>query len=117
MGIRISQSQQAQIWYFRIFNTVFLENIPLFFIQCIFLSQGSDISFITLLAMTFSIISMLFSLLTVAQRFFDCLLGKEDIFNGALFIEYQLKERQSFINFEEIKNYHVHSHQLLSSAL
>eukprot|EP01083_Nonionella_stella_P020167 55900_1 len=119
MSFQIGVDTKARLMNMKIINNVVLENVPCLYIQYLYLtSSDMDIlspgAGITLLAMTFSIVGVLFGVLTVSVRICN---GCIDVTRGnqlhSLRMEFMFESDTSGV----IQPYHVHTRFLISEAM
>eukprot|EP01083_Nonionella_stella_P143786 447582_1 len=119
LSLQLDSSQKTQIGNLKIFNTVILENIPCTVIQLIYLKSLGNASIvhngglnITILAIAFSVVSIVFGVLTVSVRLFNEFMDRKKESND-INIEFIFKSSE----ITDFKEYHVHSHQFLSKGI
>eukprot|EP01084_Bolivina_argentea_P005406 10208_1 len=118
LSFQIGTTERYRILNLKIINNVIFENIPMIVVQYLYLTATTSDSIfdngltITLLAIAFSVIAILFGVLTVSVR----------IFNG--FIEVFRKKGNKILVFYEIESskpniiqkYHVHTKEIISES-
>ena len=120
LSLQISERQKLKIWYLRVLNTVLLENVPCLVIQWLSLSSSDkalgDMN-VTLLAMAFSGLAVLFGVLTITERLFNLCISK--IRQNSLDNYHRINMEFSLISSESgvIHSYHMHSAALLTRAI
>eukprot|EP01083_Nonionella_stella_P225281 801093_1 len=119
MSFQIGVDTKARLMNMKIINNVVLENVPCLYIQYLYLtSSDSDLvsngMSITLLAMTFSILGILFGVLTVSVRICNgCIEVTRGDKSGTVYMVFTVKSEKEDV----VQKYHVHSNFLLSEAI
>ena len=118
LSLQIQREDMSMIQNLRILNCIFLESLPCFVIQILYLQSLRSFDLngnnITLITMTFSVLSILFGALTVIQRASSKCINLQRAQNGrTISMKFYLKEKETGI----IKGYHVHTRYLLQRSL
>eukprot|EP01083_Nonionella_stella_P318239 1162203_1 len=119
MSFQIGVDTKARLMNMKIINNVVLENVPCLYIQYLYLTSSdndlvSNGMSITLLAMTFSILGVLFGVLTVSVRICNgCIEVTRGDKSGTVYMVFTVKSEKEDV----VQKYHVHSNFLLSEAI
>eukprot|EP01083_Nonionella_stella_P073764 199673_1 len=118
LSLWLEDTHLKSISTMKILNEAFLENIPVLIIQILYLksTHDSNLNFITLLAMVFTVTSVLVCLGTLVERVIHYAMGhriklKEGL--NEIVMEFILQSAEK----DTIKRYHTHTHYLMTDAI
>eukprot|EP01083_Nonionella_stella_P149706 475872_1 len=118
LSLCLDNTQMSSISTVRILNQSLLENIPVLMIQILYLNSvhSHNTDFITLLAMFFTIISIVVMVLTLVERSINYMAerrSEEDNALSGITLEFILQSEEK----HTIEGYHIHTHHLISDAI
>eukprot|EP01083_Nonionella_stella_P151870 485947_1 len=119
LSLCLDDAQLASISTIRIFNQSLLENIPVLIIQILYLESihAHHTDLITLLAIFFTIISIMVMVFTLVARFLNHMADRrrepQDDTLSQIAMEFILRAQEK----QTIRHYHIHTHWLMANAL